>query len=60
MKKFLFLVVITIISIYFIFKLSTDKFARPDYLSDNVLDIGRPINVNIDTDLLKRLDPAYE
>lgn len=60
MKKFLLLVVLTIIAVYFTLKVSSKKFISSEYLSDNVLDIGRPINVNIDLDLLKRLDPAYE
>ena len=60
MKKFFILLAITGFSLYILFRTNTKNFTVPQYLSDNVLDTARPINVNIDLDLLERLDPAYE
>jgi len=60
MKKLLLLVILTIIIISLCTKIDRNEFTVSQYMSDNVLDMGRPVDVNIDLDLLKRLDPAYE
>jgi len=60
MKKFLLLAVLTALTLILVFKGGFDVTSNKVYVSNNILDMSHPINVNIDLDLLKRLDPAYE
>ena len=36
------------------------SYVEETYYSKSVLDMSLPLNVNIDIDLVKSLDPAYE
>jgi hypothetical protein len=38
----------------------SQQLNRDKYLTQNILDISRPVDVSIDIDFLKSLVPAYE
>ena len=52
----LFIVLAALLRIF-----SGDQYLNRDkYLTQNILDMSRPVDVTIDIDFLKSLDPAYE
>jgi len=60
MKKLLLLTVVTLIGLVILFKVGVVPFNKTTYIDQNVLDMASPLNVSIDIEFLKKLNPAYE
>ena len=60
MKKLLLLTTISLIGLAILFKVGLIPFDKTTYIDQNVLDMASPLNVSIDVEFLKKLNPAYE
>jgi len=60
MKKLLLLTAITLVGFAILFKVGFSHFDKTAYIDQNVLDMASPLNVSIDIEFLKKLNPAYE
>jgi hypothetical protein len=60
MKKLLLLAAVTLIGLAILFKVGLASFDKTTYIDQNVLDMASPLNVSIDIEFLKKLNPAYE
>ncbi len=60
MKNFLFLLLLTILGSLFMLVSAARPFVRENYITQETLDMSRPLDVTIDVALLKTLGPAYE
>lgn len=60
MKRLLITTAIFISALLFWMSVGTQHLNRDTYLTQNILDMSRPVDVSIDIDFLKGLGPAYE
>jgi hypothetical protein len=60
MKAFIFLFTLTVVAVLFSLVVKTTPFTKELYLNEKILDITRPLDVSIDIEFLKELNPAYE
>ena len=60
MKRLLITVLVFSVALVFWFFQGNQSVDRNKYITQNILDMSRPINVTIDIEFLKTLRPAYE
>jgi len=60
MKHFFILLILTTAGVILWFCLDIRTYTKSVYLDEKVLDMASPLNVNIDIEFLRKLDPAYE
>ncbi|RJR26898.1 hypothetical protein C4561_03930 [candidate division WWE3 bacterium] len=60
MKEFIVLAALTTLTLAVLFLNSLGDFSREKYLNEKVLEMSVPIDVKIDTEFLKNLEPANE
>ncbi len=60
MKRLLITVSVFAVALLFWFVQGNQSVDRDKYITQNILDISRPVNVTIDIEFLETLRPAYE
>ena len=60
MKVFIPVVIAFSLAVFLWMDSEMRDFSREKYLPEKVLELSHPINVKIDVDLLRNLNPAYE
>ncbi|HOA18460.1 MAG TPA: hypothetical protein PKK54_01000 [bacterium] len=60
MKRFIILTIFTACAVYMFLKYGANAYTKQTYIEKRTLDMASPLDVTIDVEFLRELNPAYE